>query len=241
MQKHPSKVNMYAFIPMAVILGIGLGVGGHVLFGHFVATLVGASIGLGVTGAAIYGLSSDFNDVRLSHVEDKLIDLEMKLIEEYGFSDEGNILSVPADKVKDYLKGDYKLTVSYWVEFDNKIESLTTEEIEKLRTAGYVFHKNMDRLKALSPADVKLLLAKGYTMKRNGIETVFVKDEKALQLDCNKADILLPSFNRELTEEDKKGTERLIAEMLKPQVVSKKAKKKDEIIDHENNIVINND
>lgn len=239
MQKNPSKISMYAFIPMALITSFGLALSSNLVFSNVIATLVGASAGLGLTAATIYNFSKDFYNTRLNRIESKLVDLENQLCEQYNFSKDGNILSVPPTKVEEYLKGEYKLISTYIVEFENNTASLTTEEIERFRQIGYEFYKNADKLKAVSSNDVKALKLKGCTIKRDGIETIFFKGNNKLNLDTCKAEYLFPEYNKHFTEYDKANKERLITTMLLKSAVCDESSKKSDVLTNEIENILN--
>ncbi len=238
MQNHPSNISLYWFMPLAIVLPILIGIPANMIFTHFATSLVSGILGVGITAGLMYQFSSEYYETRLNRAANKLIDLEYALIDKYGFDKDGDILSVPADKVKEYLDGEYKLTQSYWVEYNNEFAIMTTQEIENFRKQGFEFYKYIDRLRVLNPNEVKKLVAKGYTVSRDGIYTVFTKDGKELELDCNKSSYIGPSYNRELTKEEQKDKECLISSMIAKDKKSNKAVKKDEIIDHGNDTII---
>ncbi len=241
MQKNPSKISMFAFIPLAFISAFGLSLLGNLIVPGAITTMIAILSGIGITMGAVYNFSGDYHDIRLNRIQNKLLDLEYVLTEKYGFDKDGNILCVPADKVRDYLDGKYILTKSYYVEYKDAFASLTTQEIEDLRSKGFEFHKNIDRLKALSPEQVKKLLSKGYTISRDGIETIFTKDGKKLQLDCNEASYIFPSYEMKLSKFQQRDKENLIACMTAKNKSVEKGAKKDEMFDYETGIDLNLD
>lgn len=217
MQNRPSKISMYAFIPVAVILGFALALlFGTILYIPVLSALLILGTSIGSTMALVYNFSKDFNDVRLNRIIDKLIKLENDLCAKHNFSHEGNILYVPEGKAQEYVNGEYVLTQCYHVLVNDDTTIFTKEEIEEYRKNGYEFCKKDNLLKLLDPKEVEICKHNGYSFERekDTIASLIIKDGKIINGFNYSIIGVTPAYNLELDEKETEFKNSLIQKML---------------------------
>lgn len=224
MEKNPSKISMYAFIPVALALGFGLTFLANLVYVPVLSTFLAVLASAGITMGLIYKYSKDFNNKRLYMAMDELVALENKLCEQFGFSKEGNILYVPEGKAKDYVNGEYVLSQSYHVLVNDETTIFTKEEIEEYRQQGYEFCKNDNLLKLLDPREVEICKQNGYTFERekDTIASLIIKDGKVVNGFNYSIIGVTPVYNLELDEKETEFKNGLIKRMTEN--YNKKAK-----------------
>ena len=217
MQNKPSKISMYAFMPLTALIAFSLAfLSGTVLYIPVLSALLIFGISIGATMGLVYNFSKDFNETRLEKVMDKLVKLENKLCEQYNFSKEGNILYVPEGKTQEYVNGEYVLTQCYHVLVNDDTTIFTKEEIEDYRQKGYEFCKKDTLLKMLDPREVKICKQNGYTFERekDTIASLILKDGVVINGFNYSIIGVTPAYNLELDEKETEFKNSLIQKML---------------------------
>ena len=216
MKNKPSKISMFAFIPVAVVLGFLLSLLTNIVYIPIVSAALIILSSVGITFGLVYNFSKDFHEDRLAKVEEALIKLENQLCDKYAFNKEGNILCVPEGKAEDYVNGKYVLPQNYQVFIKNETTFFTKEEIEDFRSKGYEFCKQDAILRVLDPKEVSICKQKGYTFEKDPktIASLVVKDGKVINDFKYSVLGLHPIYNVKLTKKEAENKQRIIEKMI---------------------------